>query len=64
MENIGGTLRGMYRDTLFNVENKLVFDSGWISNTIVDNGRILLAAFMKGEQNIGGINWMMVGKGF
>jgi hypothetical protein len=63
MENIGGALRGMYRDTLFDEQNRLVFDSGWISNTIVENGRILLAAFMKGEQNIGGICWMKVGKG-
>lgn len=63
MEDIGRVLCGMYRDTLFDSENRLVFDSGWISNTIVENGRVLLAALMKGEQNVGGISWMMVGKG-
>ncbi len=63
MENIGGALRGMYRDTLFDAEDRLVFDSGWVSNTIVETGRILLASFMKGEQDIGGICWMKVGKG-
>lgn len=63
MENIGDVVRGMYRDSLFDAENQQVFDSGWKSNTIVEGCRILLAAFMKGEQNIGGISWMMVGKG-
>jgi len=63
MENVGGALRGMYRDTLFDAENRLVFDSGWISNTIVVNGRVLLAAFMKRDQNAGGIYCMKVGMG-
>lgn len=63
MENISEGLRGMYRDTLFDSATRLVFDSGWISNTIVENGRILLASFMKGEPNIDGIYLMKVGKG-
>jgi hypothetical protein len=63
MENVGGALRGMYRDTIINAENQLVFDSGWISNTIVINGRVLLAALMKGDQNASGIYCMKVGMG-
>lgn len=63
MENIGGALHGMFRDTLFDAENRLVFDSGWISNTIVVNGRVLLAALMKGDQNASGISCMKVGMG-
>jgi len=62
MESIGHNLRGMYRDTLFNSENRLVFDSGWTSNTIVNNCRVLLASFMKGEWDAG-ISYMKVGKG-
>jgi len=62
MENIGGALRGMYRDTLFDSVGRLIFDSGWIHNTIVKNGRILLASLMKGE-DVGGIYCMKVGKG-
>jgi len=62
VEYIGDSLRGMYRDTLFNAENRLIFDSGWASNTIVYNCRVLLASFMKGESKIG-ISHMKVGWG-
>ena len=66
MENISNNLRGMYRDTLFNSENRLVFDSGWTSNTIVFNCRVLLASlfasFMKGEPVLGE-GYMKVGWG-
>ena len=62
MENIGNSLRGMYRDTLFNSDNRLVFDSGWASNTIVEGCRILLASFMKGDAILG-ISYMKVGSG-
>lgn len=63
MEDIGNTLRGMYRDTIFDAENRLVFDSGWVSNTIVVNGRVLLASLMKGDPNASGIYCMKVGMG-
>jgi hypothetical protein len=63
MENIGTKLRGMYRDVLYDSVNQLVFDRGWVSNTIVDDGRVLLASFMKGEQGTGGISWLKVGRG-
>lgn len=63
MEHMGGLLRGMYRDTLLDANHRLVFDSGWVSNTIVENGRVLLAALMKGEPGAGGIGWMKVGEG-
>jgi len=62
MENIGKALRGMYRDTVFDSADRLIYDSGWMSNTIVENGRILLASLMKGE-DVGGICYMKVGKG-
>lgn len=63
MENIGAALRGMYRDTIYDAENRLVYDSGWDSNRIVVNCRVLLASFMKGVAGTAGISGMMVGSG-
>jgi hypothetical protein len=62
MENVGAALRGMYRDTIYDVENRLVYDSGWKSNTIVVNCRVLLACMMKGT-GASGISGMKVGRG-
>jgi len=49
METITASLRGIYRDILRNAHNSVVYDSGWRTNAIVLDARILLAAFMKGD---------------
>lgn len=56
-------IKGIYRDTLVGVDKQLVYDSGWISNTIVDGCHLLLAAFMKNNQTTAGIQFLAVGRG-
>lgn len=65
MENIGLAIRGIYRDILKGADGRLVFDSGWTSNTIVDRCRILLAGFMKNEptEPTDGVRYLAVGRG-
>ena len=53
MERIGASLKGIYRDILKGADNRIIHDSGWVSNTIVDNCRVLLAGFMKSEPTDG-----------
>ena len=55
-------LKGIYRDVILNAEQEVIHDSGWTSNTIVDNCRILLAGFMKGDGPLG-IQHLAVGQG-
>ncbi len=55
-------IKGIYRDRLIGADGRIVFDSGWRSNTIVDRGRMLLAAFMKGD-GANGIQYLAVGSG-
>jgi hypothetical protein len=65
MDRIGDSLKGIYRDVLKDQNNNIIFDSGWVSNLIVDRCRILLAAFMKNDQNkqTWGISCLKVGQG-
>lgn len=62
MEQIGNSIKGIYRDILKSSDNTVIYDSGWRSNMIVSSCRKLLAAFMKNEKAIG-IRSMKVGKG-
>jgi hypothetical protein len=43
-------------------DSNLIYDSGWVSNTVVDRCRVLLAGFMKNELS-SGIQCLAVGKG-
>ena len=62
MEKVGLLLKGMYRDVLTDGDGRVLYDSGWASNTIVDCCRILLAGFMKNESS-SGIQFLAVGQG-
>jgi hypothetical protein len=62
MERIGTSIKGIYRDILKGSDKQTVYDSGWVSNTIVDRCRILLAGFMKNEPS-DGIQYLAVGQG-
>lgn len=62
MEIIGTSIKGIYRDILKNPNDNIIYDSGWVSNTIVDRCRMLLAGFMKNDQ-MSGIQYLAVGKG-
>ncbi len=62
MENIGTSIRGIYRDILKTPDNTVIFDSGWKSNIVVDRCRALLSAFMGNEQTRG-IQALKMGKG-
>lgn len=62
MDRIGTTLRGIYRDVLIDLDNHIIYDSGWVTNTIVDRCRILLASFIKNERS-SGLHHLAVGQG-
>lgn len=62
METVGIFLKGIYRDVLMAGDGRVLHDSGWASNTIVDRCRILLAGFMKNESS-SGIQFLAVGQG-
>jgi hypothetical protein len=62
MERVGIFLKGMYRDVLMADDGRVLYDSGWAANTIVDRCRILLAGFMKNESS-SGIQFLAVGQG-
>jgi hypothetical protein len=54
---------GIYRDRLFDAASRLINDSGWKSNMIVTNCRVLLGGFMGGVATALGIQTMQVGRG-
>lgn len=62
MEKIATNLKGIYRDILMEPEQEIVFDSGWNSNTIVDQCRMLLAGFI-GQDSSAGVQHLAVGQG-
>lgn len=62
MEQIGNSIKGIYRDILRDSDNTVIYDSGWKSNIIVDKCRILLSAFIKNEQ-ARGIQSLKAGQG-
>lgn len=56
-------VHGIYRDRLFDANGRLVSDSGWKSNLIVLNCRVLLGGFMGGVTTVRGIQTLQVGRG-
>lgn len=62
MEYIGGQLQGIYRDILKGEQGNVLHDSGWVSNTIVERCRILLAGFVSND-NSNGIHHLTFGQG-
>jgi hypothetical protein len=62
MDEKYSSIKGIYRDILKDGNNTVIFDSGWVSNVIVDQCRALLAALMK-NNTPGGIRCLKVGKG-
>jgi len=62
MESIGTPIKGIYRDILKGPANRVILDSGWVANTIVDRCRILLAGFVKNESTHG-LTYLAVGRG-
>lgn len=62
MEQLGGQLKGIYRDILKDGQGRVLSDSGWSSNTIARQCRVLLAGFMKGDAS-GGIHHLAFGTG-
>lgn len=62
MEKVGEFIKGIYRDVLTSGDGRIIHDSGWTSNTIVDSCRILLAGFIKNEASTG-IQFLAVGQG-
>ncbi len=56
------SIRGIYRDFVEDAEGSVVYDSGWLSNTIVTSCRVLLASFVMNEP-AAGIRFLAVGQG-
>ena len=53
---------GIYRDRLITASGKQL-DRGWRSNIIVDNCRDLLGAFMAGNSDVHGVQFIQIGQG-
>lgn len=62
MEKPGASIKGIFRDVLKGPDGRTIHDSGWNSNTIVNNGRVLLAGFMRNDSP-NGIQFLAVGQG-
>ena len=62
MEKLGYSMKGIFRDVLKCPNGQTIYDSGWVSNTIVDRGRTLLAGFMRNDAP-SGIQFLAVGQG-
>ncbi len=56
------SIKGIYRDTMIGADNRIIKDSGWVSNTILDGCRMLMTGFMKND-NSKGIQFLAVGQG-
>jgi len=56
-------LSGYYRDVLRDRAGRVLTDSGWRSNLIVQNCNRLLAALMKGQTGMSGILYWAIGEG-
>jgi hypothetical protein len=70
MQGIRSSIRGLYRDVLEGPGAKLIHDSGWVSNTIVNGCHILLAEFISNatlpdgnKPSAGGIQYLALGRG-
>jgi hypothetical protein len=62
VERIAAPLRGIYRDIVTGRDGRVVHDSGWNANTVVDSCRTLLAGFVR-NASAGGISFLAVGQG-
>jgi hypothetical protein len=62
VERIASPIRGVYRDRLYGAGGRLLRDSGWQNNTILNGCRFLLAGFMLNE-TASGIASLAVGQG-
>ena len=56
-------LLGQYRDVLRDCDDRIIWDCGWVRNTVVMNCRRLLAGFMAGPATNLGIQGLRVGQG-
>lgn len=58
-------IKGIYRDCLYGTDGRLLYDSGWRDNKIVNSCHVLLAHLMKGGGNgiTSGIAYLQVGSG-
>jgi hypothetical protein len=56
-------IRGKYRDAVQDTRGRLVFDSEWSSNTIVDPAWPLIAGLLKNDPALDGILFWAVGAG-
>lgn len=68
MEKTSYLVQGFYRDILKGPDGKIIYDSNWKRNTIMDSCRVLLARFMRfdpanGLEPSNGIQYLAVGKG-
>jgi hypothetical protein len=62
-EMLATEIRGMYRDVRRDSDGRVIWDSGWRSNTIVTNCKRLLAGFVGGVTPSLGIHGLRVGQG-
>ncbi len=56
-------IRGVYRDVVEDAEGGVVYDSGWVSNTIATSCRVLLASFINNDPTANGLRYLAVGRG-
>jgi hypothetical protein len=62
-EQPGSQIHGIYRDVLTAADGIVVWDRGWVRNTIVQNCHTLLAGFVRGGGASLGIQGLRVGQG-
>jgi hypothetical protein len=55
-------IRGIFCDVMKDADSRILYDSGWTSNTIVTRCRVLLTAFMRNDR-ASGIQYLVVGHG-
>lgn len=56
-------MKGSYRDQITNKNGRMLVDTCWVSNTIVDNTWPLLAGLLKNDPALAGILYWAVGEG-
>lgn len=56
-------MQGKYRDSVLDQHGRLLFDSGWTCNTIVDSAWPLIAGLLKNDPALSGILFWAVGAG-
>lgn len=62
MQKMSNNLKGIYRDIIKEPGIGTVYDSGWNSNAIVDQCRMLLAGFIS-QDSSAGVQYLAVGQG-